>query len=43
LGKAVVEAEADFGVAFDADGDRAFFVDEKGELMPSYMVCVLAF
>ncbi len=27
----VKKNQADFGVAFDADGDRAFFVDEKGK------------
>ncbi|MBR1821886.1 MAG: phosphomannomutase/phosphoglucomutase [Clostridia bacterium] len=29
----VREAEADFGVAFDGDGDRAVFVDERGEVV----------
>jgi phosphomannomutase len=43
LAAEVIKQQADFGVAFDADGDRAFFVDEKGELMPSYMICVLLF
>ncbi|HCX27987.1 MAG TPA: phosphomannomutase/phosphoglucomutase [Candidatus Portnoybacteria bacterium] len=31
LKQAVKEAGADFGVAFDGDGDRLTFVDEKGE------------
>ncbi|MDQ3014510.1 MAG: hypothetical protein M3Q73_01450 [bacterium] len=43
LGEKVIEIGADFGVAFDADGDRAFFVDEKGELIPSYIACMLLF
>ncbi len=35
LCKKVVEEKADLGVAFDADADRALFVDEKGRvLMP---------
>ncbi|MBX4197726.1 hypothetical protein KW782_00120 [Candidatus Parcubacteria bacterium] len=43
LSAEVIRQRADFGVAYDADGDRAFFVDELGELMPSFMVCVLLF
>src|SRR5262249_18905310 len=30
--KAVVEHQANVGVALDGDGDRALFVDERGEL-----------
>jgi phosphomannomutase len=37
----VVRREADFGVAFDADGDRAFFVDNKGRALPSYVIAQL--
>lgn len=29
----VIKEEADFGVAFDGDADRALFVDEKGNLV----------
>jgi phosphoglucosamine mutase len=33
LQKKTVEANADFGVAFDGDADRALFSDEKGNLV----------
>lgn len=33
LQKKVLEENADFGVAFDGDADRALFVDEKGNLV----------
>lgn len=35
LQEAVVKNCADFGVAFDGDGDRAVFVDEKGDIVTS--------
>jgi phosphomannomutase len=41
LSQAVEKFKADIGVAFDADGDRAFFVDEKGREVPSYFVAAL--
>jgi phosphoglucosamine mutase len=33
LGKRVVEAGADFGVALDGDADRAIFADEHGQIV----------
>jgi phosphomannomutase len=36
--RAVRDHGADFGVAFDGDGDRAIFVDEHGEPVPSDLV-----
>jgi len=33
LSKRVVEENADLGIAFDADGDRALFADETGKVM----------
>lgn len=43
LKKKVIEVKADIGIGFDGDGDRAGFVDEKGELITSdeYAVIVL--
>lgn len=41
LCKKVVEEKADLGVAFDADGDRALFVDEKGHVMMAEQSAVL--
>jgi len=38
---AVRRSGADFGVAFDGDGDRAVFVDEAGEPIPADLVTAL--
>ena len=38
LQRAVRASGADFGVAFDGDADRAIFVDERGEPVPSDLV-----
>ncbi|MBC8252158.1 MAG: phosphoglucosamine mutase [Candidatus Nitrosopelagicus sp.] len=33
LSKLVVETNSDFGIAFDGDGDRSIFCDEKGQIL----------
>jgi phosphomannomutase len=43
LGNKVVELKADLGVAFDADGDRAFFVDNTGQALASFTIAALLF
>ena len=37
----VLEKKADFGVSFDGDGDRAFFIDDKGRRLSSNMVLMV--
>jgi phosphomannomutase len=41
LQEAVVREKADFGAAFDGDGDRVAFVDEKGEPVPGDFITAL--
>ncbi len=41
--KAVLQSNADFGIAWDGDFDRCFFFDEKGVFIEGYyIVCLLA-
>jgi phosphomannomutase len=43
LQKAVVDHQADIGLAFDGDADRCFVVDERGELVsPSVLTALIA-
>lgn len=39
LQKEVKKRKADLGVAFDGDGDRIFFVSEKGEIISADLIC----
>ena len=42
IAEAIVAAQADFGVAFDADADRCFLYDEKGRYFHAYyLACLL--
>jgi phosphomannomutase len=41
LQKKVVEEKADFGMGFDGDADRIFFVDEKGSIINSSLISSL--
>ncbi|MES2224080.1 MAG: hypothetical protein V4469_04080 [Patescibacteria group bacterium] len=36
--KAILENGADLGLMFDADADRAFFLDDRGEMIPACFV-----
>lgn len=43
LQKAVIKNKADFGIAPDGDGDRVFFIDENGQVIPATMTtCLIA-
>lgn len=39
--KTIKENNADVGIIFDADGDRAIFIDDEGIVLPAYMVGIL--
>jgi phosphomannomutase len=41
LQKKVLEEHADFGLAPDGDGDRLFFIDEKGQVVPATIITAL--
>lgn len=41
LQKRVVSEKADFGIAPDGDGDRLFFIDEKGNIVPATIITAL--
>ena len=43
LRERVKKEKADLGIAFDGDADRVFFIDEKGNKMPSdFITCLIA-
>lgn len=41
LQKMVLDKEADLGLAPDGDGDRLFFIDEKGQIIPPSQIIAL--
>ena len=41
LQKTVKEMSCDFGIAFDGDADRIFFIDENGEIVSSSLISAL--
>ncbi|MFQ5492791.1 MAG: alpha-glucan family phosphorylase [Candidatus Dojkabacteria bacterium] len=41
LAAEVVKRDADYGIAFDGDGDRCVFVDENGEAVPGHLMVAL--
>jgi phosphomannomutase len=41
LRRCVRERDAQLGIAFDGDGDRAVFVDERGEVLPADLTTAL--
>lgn len=41
LQKAVINNKCDFGMAFDGDADRIFFIDEKGNVVNSSLMSAL--
>ncbi len=43
LAREVREHRADIGVVFDADGDRAFYADDRGRPVPSHVIAHLLF
>jgi phosphomannomutase len=41
LKKEVLNKKADLGIAFDGDGDRVIFVDERGKMIPGDLITAL--
>jgi len=41
LARLVIETEADLGIAFDGDGDRVVFVDDKGRILSAEQMAVV--